>query len=92
MRVNTQKYGPVAKKYVKIHFFGPPQLHFSLTGAIWSRPCINVHFQGVFGSGANHKVFGDFKELKENPDPAFFIHMIEKPAGRKITTQYHDQL
>ena len=46
--------------------------------------CINVHFQGVFGCEANHRVFGDFKELKENPDPAFFIHMIEKPS-RKIT-------
>jgi len=40
--------------------------------------------KGVFGSTANHKVFGDFQELKDNPDPAFFIHMIEKPA-RKIT-------
>ena len=39
-------------------------------------------FQGVFGTQqqpATHKVFGDFKELKDNPDPAFYIHMIEKP-------------
>merc|ERR1712243_114789 len=38
--------------------------------------------KGVFGTQqqpATHKVFGDFKELKDNPDPAFYIHMIEKP-------------
>jgi len=36
--------------------------------------------QGVFGWTAKHRVFGDFRELKEVPDPAFYIHVMEKPA------------
>merc|ERR1711902_470315 len=35
----------------------------------------NFLLQGVFGTQqqpATHKVFGDFKELKDNPDPAFY--------------------
>lgn len=31
-----------------------------------------------FGSLANHTVFADFKELREEPNPAFYIHVIEK--------------
>lgn len=35
--------------------------------------------KSVFGQDAPHTVYGDFKTLKEEPDPAFFIHIIEKP-------------
>jgi len=38
--------------------------------------------KGVFGWTANHRVFGDFRELKEVPDPAFYIHVMEKPAKK----------
>jgi len=31
-----------------------------------------------FGSLASHTVYADFKELKEEPNPAFYIHVIEK--------------
>ena len=32
----------------------------------------------VFGSYADHSVYGDFKSLEEEPEPAFYIHIIEK--------------
>lgn len=34
----------------------------------------------VFGPGAEHKVYGDFKPVEEITDPAFFIHVIKKPS------------
>jgi len=34
----------------------------------------------AFGQSSKHTVFGDFKELEEIPDPAFYIHLVEKPA------------
>lgn len=34
----------------------------------------------VFGSCANHSVYADFKTIAEEPNPAFFIHVIEKTA------------
>jgi glycine N-methyltransferase len=34
---------------------------------------------GVFGSSAKHLVCGDFKRLEVIPNPAFYIHVIEKP-------------
>jgi len=37
---------------------------------------------GVFGDKATHQRFADFKPLSEEPDPAFYVHVIEKP-GRK---------
>jgi len=33
----------------------------------------------AFGQDAKHQVFGDFKTLEEEPEPAFYIHVIEKP-------------
>jgi glycine N-methyltransferase len=32
----------------------------------------------TFGSCAEHCVFADFKPLSEEPNPAFYIHVIEK--------------
>lgn len=34
----------------------------------------------VFGQNSNHEIHGDFKELDDvaNPNPAFYIHSVEK--------------
>lgn len=32
----------------------------------------------TFGSNAMHKICGDFKQLTENANPAFYIHIVEK--------------
>ncbi|KAK3882098.1 hypothetical protein Pcinc_013505 [Petrolisthes cinctipes] len=34
----------------------------------------------TFGEGATHTVYGDFVPLGEVADPAFYIHVVEKPA------------
>lgn len=34
----------------------------------------------AFGKGAIHTVYGDFKPLEVIADPAFFIHVIQKPS------------
>lgn len=34
----------------------------------------------AFGETCNHTVFGDFKPLEEIPEPAFYIHLVEKPS------------
>jgi len=34
----------------------------------------------AFGQSAKHTVFGDFKALEEIPEPAFYIHLMEKAA------------
>lgn len=31
-----------------------------------------------FGNRMKHNIFGDFKELHENTNPAFYIHVVEK--------------
>ena len=33
----------------------------------------------IFGSNAKQSVFGDFKSFGEIEDPAFYIHIVEKP-------------
>ncbi|XP_023169281.1 glycine N-methyltransferase [Drosophila hydei] len=33
----------------------------------------------IFGSQAKHKLYGDFKEMNVVQNPAFYIHLIEKP-------------
>ena len=33
----------------------------------------------AFGKNAKHTVYADFKPLKEEPEPSFYIHVIEKP-------------
>ena len=42
-----------------------------------------IIFQGIFGSGAAHTTYADFFKLSEVVDPAFYIHVIEKPATRR---------
>lgn len=34
--------------------------------------------QEAFGQSAKHTVYGDFKGLDEIPEPAFYIHLMEK--------------
>ena len=34
----------------------------------------------AFGEASAHTVFADFKSLEEEPEPAFYIHLVEKPA------------
>ena len=36
--------------------------------------------KSVFGETATHTTYGDFKPLSDVVDPAFYIHVIEKPA------------
>jgi len=36
----------------------------------------------AFGQTAKHHVFADFKSMEEEPEPAFYIHVIEKPLKR----------
>ena len=33
----------------------------------------------AFGPRAKHTVYADFKPLHEEPEPSFYIHVIEKP-------------
>jgi len=33
----------------------------------------------IFGKQAKHKLYGDFKEMSVVQNPAFYIHLIEKP-------------
>jgi hypothetical protein len=33
----------------------------------------------AFGENCKHTVYADFKPLEEEPEPAFYIHVIEKP-------------
>ena len=42
-----------------------------------------IIFQGIFGSGAAHTTYADFFKLSEVVDPAFYIHVIEKPATKR---------
>lgn len=32
----------------------------------------------IFGQKAKHSIFGDFKSLTVEPNPAFYIHLLEK--------------
>lgn len=36
--------------------------------------------QETFGEGSRHTVYGDFRPLGEVSEPAFYIHVVEKPA------------
>lgn len=46
-------------------------------------PSLIYSCQGIFGSGAAHTTYADFFKLSEVVDPAFYIHVIEKPATRR---------
>jgi len=35
----------------------------------------------IFGQEASHQVYGDFKELGEIENPAYYIHVIKKPLS-----------
>jgi len=36
----------------------------------------------AFGNEAKHTIYADFKRLEDEPEPAFYIHVIEKPANK----------
>merc|ERR1712126_364446 len=36
----------------------------------------------AFGDEAKHTIFADFKRMEDEPEPAFYIHVIEKPANK----------
>ena len=38
----------------------------------------NELLKGVFGEESNHRVLGDFEQLKEGDNPAYYIHVIQK--------------
>ena len=44
---------------------------------------LKTTFQGIFGSGAAHTTYADFFKLSEVVDPAFYIHVIEKPGSTR---------
>jgi len=33
----------------------------------------------IFSAKAKHQLYGDFKEMSQVKNPAFYIHLIEKP-------------
>jgi len=38
--------------------------------------------KGIFGDNTSYQRYADFKPLSEEPDPAFYVHVIEKPARK----------
>ena len=32
----------------------------------------------AFGEEAKHEIFADFKTIQEEPEPSFYIHVVEK--------------
>ena len=52
--------------------------HFRLSYYPHKLEAFSSLLKSVFGPGANHKVYADFKPLDEEPAPAFYIHVIEK--------------
>jgi len=39
--------------------------------------------KGAFGESAKHTIYADFKPLNQEEDPAFYIHVIEKPLAKQ---------
>merc|ERR1712098_109519 len=47
--------------------------------------------KGIFGDNTSYQRYADFKPLSEEPDPAFYVHVIEKPA-RKLERETGGQI
>merc|ERR1711942_117368 len=56
---------------------------FVLSYQPWTPAEFSNLLKGIFGSGAAHTTYADFFKLSEVVDPAFYIHVIEKPATRR---------
>merc|ERR1711942_448412 len=56
---------------------------FVLSYQPWTLAEFSNLLKGIFGSGAAHTTYADFFKLSEVVDPAFYIHVIEKPATRR---------
>merc|ERR1712114_120089 len=56
---------------------------FVLSYQPWTLSEFSNLLKGIFGAGAVHTQYADFRKLSEVVDPAFYIHVIEKPATRR---------
>merc|ERR1711997_323950 len=54
---------------------------FVLSYQPWTLAEFSNLLKGIFGSSAAHTTYADFFKLSEVVDPAFYIHVIEKPAS-----------
>jgi hypothetical protein len=39
---------------------------------------INFLFREAFGEASKHEIFADFKTIEEEPEPSFYIHVVQK--------------
>merc|ERR1712172_194561 len=56
---------------------------FVLSYQPWTLAEFSNLLKGIFGSTAAHTTYAGFFKLSEVVDPAFYIHVIEKPATRR---------
>merc|ERR1711910_66179 len=56
---------------------------FVLSYQPWTLAEFSSLLKGIFGSGAAHTTYADFFKLSEVVDPAFYIHVIEKPNSAR---------
>merc|ERR1712172_270457 len=56
---------------------------FVLSYQPWTLAEFSNLLKGIFGSGAAHTTYADFFKLSEVVDPAFYIHVIEKPNTKR---------
>merc|ERR1719244_365909 len=56
---------------------------FVLSYQPWTLAEFSSLLKGIFGSGAAHTTYADFFKLSEVVDPAFYIHVIEKPGSTR---------
>merc|ERR1712193_111679 len=56
---------------------------FVLSYQPWTLAEFSNLLKGIFGSGAAHTTYADFFKLSEVVDPAFYIHVIEKPGSTR---------
>jgi hypothetical protein len=35
-------------------------------------------FREAFGEASKHEIFADFKTIEEEPEPSFYIHVVQK--------------
>ena len=70
----TNNYLGTYLVYIFSYFFS----HFRLSYYPHRLEAFTTLLKSVFGDKSKHSVYGDFKPLEQEPDPAFFIHVIEK--------------
>ncbi|CAL1287151.1 unnamed protein product [Larinioides sclopetarius] len=62
----------------KGRYHGIPVDHFRLSYYPHRLDSFTAILKEVFGEDTHHEVYGDFKALEEEEDPAFYIHFIQK--------------